>query len=149
MDGRALPTKIGVRGGVDTTFNGYSVGHWEEDKTLVIETVGVRDDTWLTAQGLPRSIHARYTERWTRIDHNTMLMEISVNDPEMYAKPFSLGQMYFRWVPNQQLDEYICVPSEVQVYLKEQADQAGSTLGIEGQRLRVTPAQQGAGRDGR
>ena len=148
MDGRALPTKIGERGGVDATFNGYSVGHWENDNTLVIETVGVRDDTWLTAQGLPHSEKARYTERWNRIDHNTMVMEIWINDPTMYAKQFSLGQMFFRWVPNQQLDEYICVASEVQTYLSQEADLAGSTLGIESQRLRVTPARQGEGRGG-
>ena len=158
MDGRALPTKIGERGGVDTTFNGYSVGHWEDDNTLVIETVGVRDDTWLTGQGLPHSDKARYTEHWNRIDHNTMMMEIWIDDPTMYAKPFSLGQMYFRWVPNQQLDEYICVPSEVQQYLKDEADLAGSTEGLQSQSLRgqgrgaaegAERGGQGAGRGGR
>jgi hypothetical protein len=131
MDGRALPTKIAERGGVSPTFNGYSVGHWEDDTTLVIETVGVRDDTWLTGQGLPHSDKAKYTERWKRIDHNTMLMEITVDDPVMYAKPFSLGQMYFRWVPNQFIDEYICVPSEALQYLSQEADVAGNTEGLD------------------
>jgi hypothetical protein len=141
MDGRALPTNIGVRGGVEPTLNGYSVGHWEDDNTLVIETVGVRDDTWLTGRGLPHSIHARYTERWKRIDHNTMMMEISIDDPTMYAKPFSLGQMYFRWVPNQYIDEYICMPSEVQQYLEEEADPAGSTEGLRPETLHRAPSQ--------
>jgi hypothetical protein len=68
-----------------------------------------------------------------------MLMEITVNDPVMYAKPFSLGQMYFRWVPNQMLDEYICVPSEVQTYLKDEADVAGSTEGVQGEALHRAP----------
>ena len=54
-----------------------------------------------------------------------MMMEIWVDDPTMYAKRFSMGQTYFKWVPNQQLNEYICVPSEIQKYLKDQADQAG------------------------
>jgi hypothetical protein len=148
MDGRALPTKIAERGGVDTTFNGYSVGHWEDDNTLVIETVGVRDDTWLTGQGLPHSEKARYTERWKRIDHNTMLMEIWIDDPVMYAKKFSLGQMYFRWIPNQMIDEYICVPSEAQQYLKEEADPAGNTEGLESESLHRPPAAQGQGRSG-
>ena len=148
MDGRALPTKIAQRGGVDPTLNGYSVGHWEDDNTLVIETVGVRDDTWLNGQGLPHSLNAKYTERWTRIDHNTMVMDISIDDPTMYAKPFSLGQMYFRWVPNQFLDEYICMPSEVQKYLEEEADVAGSTEGMDPQRLHSLPRpeeQEGGG----
>jgi hypothetical protein len=136
MDGRALPTNLAVRGGVEPTFNGYSVGRWEDDNTLVIETVGVRDDKWLSGNGLPHSIHAKFTEIWKRIDHNTMMMEIWIEDPEMYKKRFSLGQSYFRWVPNQQLNEYICVPSEVQQYLTEQADLAGSTEGLERQSLR-------------
>jgi hypothetical protein len=159
MDGRALPTKIAERGGVDTTFNGYSVGHWEDDNTLVIETVGVRDDTWLNGNGLPHSEKAKYTERWKRIDHNTMLMETWIDDPTMYTKPFSLGQQYFKWVPNQFINEYICVPSEVQGYLKDEADVAGSTEGLESQSLRGqgrgaqgeggAAAPQGAGRGGR
>jgi hypothetical protein len=135
MDGRSLPAKVAERGGVAPTLNGYSVGHWEDDNTLVIETVGVRDDTWLTGQGLPHSEKARYTERWKRIDHNTMMMETWIDDPVMYAKSFSLGQMYFRWVPNQHLDEYICVPSEALQYLKDEADQAGSTEGLASQSL--------------
>ena len=142
LDGRALPTNVGVRGGVDPTYNGYSVGRWEDDDTLVIETVGVRDDKWLTQQGLPHSVNARFTERWNRIDHNTMMMEIWIDDPEMYAKRFSMGQAYFKWVPNQKLNEYICVPSEVQKYLTEQADLAGSTEGLKSQSLRTNPSQE-------
>ena len=136
MDGRPLPTNVAVRGGVDPTLNGYSVGRWEDDDTLVIETVGVRDDKWLTGNGLPHSVNARFTERWNRIDHNTMAMEIWIDDPAMYAEPFSMGQTYFKWVPNQQLNEYVCVPSEVQKYLSEQADLAGNTEGLESQDLR-------------
>ena len=136
MDGRALPTNVAVRGGVDPTFNGYSVGRWEDDDTLVIETVGVRDDKWLNGQGLPHSVNARFTERWNRIDHNTMAMEIWIDDPAMYAEPFSMGQTYFKWVRNQKLNEYICVPSALQKYLSEQADLAGNTEGLESQDLR-------------
>jgi len=135
-DGRALPTNVGVPGGVDPTLNGYSVGRWEDDDTLVIETVGVRDDKWLTGNGLPHSVNARFTERWNRIDRNTMMAEIWVDDPTMYAERFSMGQSYFKWVPNQQLNEYVCVPSELQKYLSEQADLAGNTEGLESQDLR-------------
>jgi hypothetical protein len=90
-------------------------------------------------------VNARFTERWNRIDHNTMLMEIWVDDPAMYAKPFSMGQAYFKWVPNQKLNEYICVPSEVQKYLTEQADLAGSTEGMKGQSLRTLPSVEPGG----
>jgi hypothetical protein len=53
-----------------------------------------------------------------------------------------MGQSYFRWVPNQQLNEYVCVPSEVQKYLSEQADLAGSTEGMESQSLRTLPFEE-------
>ena len=76
-----------------------------------------------------------------------MMMEIWIDDPAMYAKRFSMGQAYFKWVPNQQLNEYICVPSEVQKYLTEQADLAGSTEGLKSQSLRTLPsAERGDGK---
>jgi hypothetical protein len=87
-------------------------------------------------------MNARFTERWNRIDRNTMVMEIWVDDPTMYTERFSMGQSYFRWVPNQQLNEYVCVPSEVQKYLSEQADLAGSTEGMESQSLRTLPFEE-------
>ena len=76
-----------------------------------------------------------------------MMMEIWIDDPAMYAKRFSMGQAYFKWVPNQQLNEYICVPSEVQKYLTEQADLAGRTEGLKSQSLRTLPsAERGDGK---
>jgi hypothetical protein len=90
-------------------------------------------------------VNARFTERWNRIDHNTMMMEIWVDDPAMYPKRFSMGQAYFKWVPNQQLNEYVCVPSEVQKYLTEQADPAGSTEGLKSQSLRTLPSEERGG----
>ena len=72
------------------------------------------------------------------------MMETWIEDPVMYTKKFSLGQNYFKWVPNQFLNEYICVPSEIQVYLKDEADVAGSTEGMAAQSLRG----QGRGAEG-
>lgn len=128
MDGRKLPTTVGESGkdALDPRYNGYSVGHWEDDYTLVVDTTGLDERTWVTAAGYPHTVNAHVQERYTRIDHNDMKLTVTVDDPKIFAKPFSLGTNNFRWIPNQELDEWLCVPSEVQEYLKEMGDPAGS-----------------------
>src|SRR5947207_8186993 len=81
-------------------------------------------------------------ERWTRVDHNTMKVSMTIDDPKMYTKAFSLGTYYYRWVPNQKINEWLCVPSETLKYLQEQGDPAGSYPNEPEQRL-------GGGRRGR
>jgi hypothetical protein len=137
MDGRPLPINVDGSGpdALDSQYNGFSVGHWENDNTLVIETTGMTEDTWLTGGGLPHSVNAKVTERWTRVDFNTMKVTMTVDDPAMYKKPFSLGENFYKRVPNQFINEWLCVPSEVQKYLSEQADPAGSHEGLEPQRI--------------
>jgi hypothetical protein len=128
MDGRALPTNVGEGGkdALDPRYNGYSVGHWEDDYTLVVDTTGLDERTWVTAAGYPHTTNAHVQERYTRVDHNDMKLTVTVDDPKIFTKPFSLGTNNFRWIPNQELDEWLCVPSEVQEYLKEMGDPAGS-----------------------
>jgi hypothetical protein len=65
-------------------------------------------------------------ERYTRLDHNDLKVTITMDDPKIYTKPFSLGTVYYRWVPNHQIDETLCLPSEVIEYLKTMGDPAGS-----------------------
>jgi len=125
-DGRALPTDVGMPGSVlNPKYNGYSVGHWEDDYNFVVETVGLDPATWLTKGGHPHSLKAKVTERFTRVSKNDMKLNIVVTDPEVYTQPFVIGTENFRWVPNQQLDDFTCIPSEVQEYLKTMADPAG------------------------
>ena len=127
-DGRPLPTNVGGTGkdALNPRFNGYSVGHWEDDYTFVVDTTGLDDRTWVTAAGYPHSVNAHVQERYTRTSHNDLKLTIMVDDPKLYTKPFSLGTVHFRWVPNQQLDEWICPPSEVMEYLSTMGDPAGS-----------------------
>lgn len=128
MDGRALPANVGGTGkdALDPRYNGYSVGHWEDEYTLVVDTTGLDERTWVTAAGYPHTVNAHVQERYTRVDHNHLKLTVTVDDPKIYTKPFSLGTYNFRWIPNQQLDEWLCVPSEVMQYLKEMGDPAGS-----------------------
>ncbi len=82
-DGRSLP--------VDPTpsWNGYSTGKWEGD-TLVVETSGFRDGIWLDAIGNPMTDAAKIVERFHRIDFGHMEIEITVDDPKAYTKPWTV-----------------------------------------------------------
>jgi hypothetical protein len=128
MDGRTLPTNVGEPGkdSLDPRYNGYSIGHWEDDSTLVVDTTGLDDRTWLSGAGLPHSIDAHVQERYTRADHNDLKLTVTVDDPKIYTKPVSLGTHFFRWIPNQEMDEKLCVPSEVLEYLETMGNPAGS-----------------------
>lgn len=127
MDGRELPKNVGTaeKDAPDPRYYGYSVGHWEGDNTLVVDTTGLDENTWLTDAGYPHSIDARVQERFTRTDYNDLELTMTVDDPKFYTKPFSLGTEYFRWVPNKLLDERVCIPSQVIEYLKAVGDPAG------------------------
>jgi hypothetical protein len=128
MDGRALPKNVGStdKNSPDPRFNGYSVGHWEGDDTLVVDTTGLDERTWLSGAGYPHTMNAHVQERYTRTSHNDLHLTVTVDDPTLYTKPFVLSVSSFRWIPNQQLDEKMCVPSETIEYLKAVGDPAGS-----------------------
>ena len=116
MDGRALPKNVDAKGGPDSRWYGYSVGHWEGDNTLVIDTVGSDNRSWLDTLGHPHSVDAHVQERYTRVDHNHLEMIATVDDPKLYTKPFILAQAKFRWIPSQETEEQLCVPSEAITY---------------------------------
>ena len=126
MDGKhPLPTKFDTKDGVPSRYYGYSVGHWEGDNTLVIETVGVSDVTWIDKAGHPHSVNAKVTERYNRIDHNHMKAEITVEDPKIFTKtPFVLSKNDYQWIPDQEAEEQMCVPSEMINYMKLISDPA-------------------------
>jgi len=142
-DGRPLPTNFGNdKDSLDPTYLGYSVGQWEDDYNFVIDTTGLDERTWTMRDGTPHSVDAHVRERWTRVDHNTMKVSMTIDDPKMFMKPFSLGTYYYRWVPNQKINEWLCVPSETLKYLEEQGNPAGAFPDEPPQRL-------GGGRRGR
>ncbi len=130
-DGRELPKNVGGRSAdaADPRWYGYSVGHWEGDYTFVVDTVGSEERTWLDSVGHPHSVEMRVQERYTRVDHNTLEMTMTIDDPKTYTKPFVITNARFRWLVNQDLVEEICVPSLMQEYLKIIADPAGEVPG--------------------
>jgi len=128
IDGRSLPTKVGGtdKDSLDPTYNGYSVGHWEDDYTLVVDTTGIDDRTWITGAGYPHTVEAHVQERYHRPDHNDLQLTVTIDDPKIYTKPWNLGTYNYRWIPNQKFDDFACIPSQVIKYLSEMGDPAGS-----------------------
>ena len=124
MDGRELPKNVGTKGGPKSRWYGYSVGHWDGDYTLVVNTNGLVDNTWLDQQGHPHSADMRVEERYTRVSYNVLETTVTVDDPKYYTKPFVLTTNTYRWIPSTsaefgttgEFDEQFCVPSDMDEY---------------------------------
>ena len=82
LDGRPLPDSP------SPSFMGYSVGRWEGD-TLVVESIGFKDSTWLDFAGSPHSEAIRLTERYRRVDFGHLEIEESFRDPDIYSRPLT------------------------------------------------------------
>ena len=87
-------------------FDERTVGHWDGD-TLVVDTIGMNDKTWLDAAGHPHGEKLHVTEKFTRPDSNTLRLEATIDDPDYYTKPWTVVTTS-RWAPGQELMEYIC-----------------------------------------
>jgi hypothetical protein len=89
---------------------GYSTGRWEGD-TLVVDTVGFNDKSWLDAFGHPHSDALHLVERFRRRDFGHLDMEITIDDPKMYTKAFSF-KVTQRLVPDSDILESFCNENE-------------------------------------
>jgi hypothetical protein len=104
-DGRLLPPEI-----AQPSWLGYSVGHWEGD-TLVVQSAGFNDRTWLDVLGHPHSEALRITERYHRRDFGHMDAEMTFDDPQMYTKSFTV-RVTFELQPDSDIFEYFCDENE-------------------------------------
>jgi hypothetical protein len=117
-DGRKLPADP-----PQSRWFGYAVGHWEGN-TLVVESNGYEDRSWIDEDrpsrqyGIPHSDEMTVTERWTRPNYGTLNVEMTINDPKVFTKPWvSKGTTDLR--PGTELSEYYCVPSDSEQYNQE------------------------------
>src|SRR5215471_17544344 len=111
MDGRKLPNK----GDVEPWYYGYSVGHWEGD-TLVVETTGFNDGQWLDVRGSPMTDAAKVTERFRRPNYGSLEIEITVDDPKAYTKPWTV-KVNQRVMPDTELIEFVCEDRDATHYV--------------------------------
>ncbi|HEX4997508.1 MAG TPA: hypothetical protein VFY29_04755 [Terriglobia bacterium] len=89
---------------VEPSFYGYSVGHWE-GAVLVAETIGVRENVLF--QNVPHSKDMRITERFTLGANGLLRDEVTIEDPAVLERPWTVNFAYRR-MPNYTLLEYIC-----------------------------------------
>ena len=100
-DGRTLPADP------QPSWLGYSVGKWDGD-TLVVDTAGFNDITWLDNAGTPHSESLHVTERFHRRDTGHLDIQITIDDPKTFRHPFTVTQ-HARLVPAIELTEFICL----------------------------------------
>jgi hypothetical protein len=113
-DGRKLPNDP------DPTWNGYSTAHWEGD-TLVVKTIGFRDDLWLDASGKPLTDQGKMTERIWRPNFGTLEVEITIDDPKAYTAPWTVT-IKQPLVLDSELIDYYCLENERDlVHMQKQA----------------------------
>ncbi len=91
---------------VTNTWWGDSVGHWDGD-ALVVDTVGFNDKAWLDLVGHPRTHQAHIIERFTRPELGRMVVEITIDDPGAYSKPWTVVERS-QLAPGWELFDYQC-----------------------------------------
>jgi hypothetical protein len=119
-DGRSFPPDA------EPDFMGYSIGHWEGN-TFVVQAQGFNGKTWLGWGGVPMSDQMHQTERWQRIDADTLKIVFTFTDPKIYAKPWTVTgfwKLHKDWV----MDAHPCTLDEI----KEWDNKMGHPDGIPG-----------------
>lgn len=104
LDGRELPRDP------EPSWRGYSVGHWEGDD-LVVDTIGFNGQSWVDYAGRPESDELHLTERFTRHDFGHMSIQVTIDDPKTYTKPWSVTEEFFLLADTDLLEE-VCLENE-------------------------------------
>jgi hypothetical protein len=121
MDGRPHVSADAIKG---QTWLGHSVGRWDGD-TLIVDTIGFNEGTWLDYYGHPHTDQLHVTERFTRPSKNVLHYEATIDDPGAYLRPWTVA-WNIPWQPNGELQEYIC--QENNQYLIELKDDFGKPI---------------------
>lgn len=100
MDGRQLEKDP------NPTWMGYSVGHWDAD-TLVVESNGYNDRTWLDNSGHPHGEALRVTERYQRPDFGHIELQVTFDDPMVFTKPVTVP-IHMELMTDTEMIEYYC-----------------------------------------
>ena len=121
-DGRQLPKDP------DPRWYGYSVGRWVDDYTLIVNTVGTDERTWLDNSGNPHSSELKVEERYHRVNHDLMELTVTVDDPKAYTRSWTpRSKMRLTLAPaNFDMMEMICSPTEVMDFRKNISDRTNN-----------------------
>jgi hypothetical protein len=123
-DGRPLETAP------NPAWMGYSVGHWEAD-TLVVESFGFNDRTWLDTSGHPHTEALRMTERYRRRDIGHMDIEVTLQDPAVYARPWTVA-VKAELAADTEVLEYVCNENtrDLEHWVGKASDEAKSEVKV-------------------
>jgi hypothetical protein len=90
----------------NSTWMGDSIGKWDGD-TLIVDSVGFNDKTWLDNEGHPHTEDLHVVERVRRVSHDILTIDVQIADPKAYTKPWG-GRMIFELKPDWNLGEMVC-----------------------------------------
>ena len=128
-DGRGHPEDI-----LDyPEWMGHSVGRWEND-TLVVDTIGMREETWLDTAGFEHSARLRITERFQKTGPDTIRLSVTIDDPVFYTKSFTYGRNVRRMGKDVRLMPARCADNE-----RSSADAVQGVQGPEHEKLPTFP----------
>jgi hypothetical protein len=99
-DGRGLPKDP------NPAWFGYSIGRWDGD-VFVVESMGFNDNVWLDNAGRPAGEALRVTERFIRRDVGHMDIDVTIDDPKTYTRPWNVTER-LTLMPDAEIIEYIC-----------------------------------------
>jgi hypothetical protein len=102
------------------TWMGDAVGKWEGD-TLVVDTVGFNDKTWIDNDGHPHSEDMRVVERIRRVSHDTLTIDTTIEDPKAYTKPWG-GHAIYELKPDWELGEMMCADNVTFDEMRKQSE---------------------------
>jgi hypothetical protein len=92
---------------LDPLWLGYSAGRWD-GKTLVIDTIGFNDKTWLDYSGLPHGEKLKVQERYTLVAPGRINGTVTITDPDTFSRPWTTAFTLVK-KPGYELKENVCV----------------------------------------
>jgi len=107
---------------------GDSIGKWDGD-TFVVDSIGFNDRAWLDFYGHPRSEQLHLVERYRRVDHDTLQLNFTVEDPMAYTKTWASDTKLYKLLPKKEavMEELFCVPEERGCVHEKNSDARGRT----------------------
>jgi len=97
-DGRTHPD------GYPVTWMGHSIGKYDGN-TLVVDTTDINEKTWIDTLGHPHSDALHLVERYRRLNHDTLEIEFTFDDPKTYARPWTGKKVYQLQPPGYEMKE--------------------------------------------
>jgi hypothetical protein len=108
----------------DSGWMGSSVGRWENDDTFVVESAGFNGQSWLSEEGLPFSDEMKMTERYKRVDFDTLTLDATIDDPKTYTQLYKVITVTFERGPDRVRVATFCNPDNEKLFEERIRSQA-------------------------